>query len=223
MSLARWPWVCGIRGERRSDLRYLLPNHLRHPGLDPGLGFSLRPFVSTQPRRRQPNPGSSPGRRRRGGGVVSWFKRKPKPPKPEELEKIIQAYGALLASKKPFGSGGSYAVADLPFEKIIIKSALLGAQAQPDLSEEEMCALFVGFTELGRFQPNGGSLSPIWSNRSEEFQTSEIERMRLTNDEKAMASTVNAEMDALRAEWEEVRGMWVQLHSLAKAGTKTNA
>ena len=123
---------------------------------------------------------------------------------------IVQAYGDVL-ERTPRGIGGSRPAAALPYDKCIIRAALVEAASQEGVTEEQFGALGVGYVELASFRDGGGrpgvfQETPDPRGMSDSEMREFAQRISEGGDEDvAISVAIAAESKALLNEWLALR------------------
>ena len=135
---------------------------------------------------------------------MSWFRKTEKVPARVRCIDVVQAYGAILEAE-PYGAGGTIAEEKLPYDKPLIKAALVDAATTTGVPESQVMLLKVGFLELAAFRVDGGGKSPLW-NSSKDLPKTRAEIAEFLRDfgdskESELAASVADEMSTLAEEW----------------------
>jgi hypothetical protein len=140
---------------------------------------------------------------------VNFLKRllRPKAQTPTDPSDIVADYGNVLEVARP-NFGGAIAIEMLPYEKTVIKEALLMVAASQDCTPRLLEALEVGFVSLAKFQAGVEvtSQSEIEESLerlkfSDDLETISADIEKLTSQSEGHAEVIMAEMTALQAEW----------------------
>ena len=117
---------------------------------------------------------------------------------------VVHAYGAVLEDE-PFGAGGTISDSTLPFDKALIKAALVDVATTDGVPAEQIAMLEHGFLQLASFRQNGGVKSLIWGSSQEPPRTredlAEVLQSWSDNDEHGLFAAVEKDMKLLGEEW----------------------
>ena len=128
--------------------------------------------------------------------------------KSQDSSSIMFAYAAVLEKEKP-GMAASFGLRKLPFDKSIIKDALVELAVAGTFGPSATDSLKAAFLQLGAFQIGGGEKSAIdrmladVSGDPEKLQAFLKANGSALERERELAQKINEDTQALNSEWNE--------------------